>query len=261
MFWTGDNSAHNIWSNSDEEVAKYNSIVTDTIKESLRGKDLPVYPCLGNHDVWPVNIEDFTDEGQNFQINEIKDAWAQWIGNEAAEQFNKWGYFSTDFKLPGGKTLAGSKVIALNTQVANNLNWYLPGFSNDPADHISWLEKELTQIEKAGGFAYIIGHIMPREYIEVFGGRYHVLMERFQHVIRFSMFGHTHNQYYGVIRSRTNTNKMIGIQQVGPSVTTLKNKNPGFVVVEIDEATMLPLNFQIYAFDLEKANQVGIADW
>jgi len=66
MFWTGDNSAHNIWSNSDVEVAKYNSIVTDTIKEVFRGKDLPVYPCLGNHDVWPVNIEDFTEQGQNF---------------------------------------------------------------------------------------------------------------------------------------------------------------------------------------------------
>jgi hypothetical protein len=41
----------------------------------------------------------------------------------------------------------------------------------------------------------------------------------------------------------------------------LKNKNPGFVIIEIDEATMLPLNFQVFAFDLEKANEVGVADW
>ena len=66
LFWTGDNSAHNIWSNTDEEVAMYNTVVTDTIKMALEGKDLPIYPCLGNHDVWPVNIEDFSDKGQNF---------------------------------------------------------------------------------------------------------------------------------------------------------------------------------------------------
>jgi hypothetical protein len=59
------------------------------------------------------------------------------------------------------------------------MNWYLPGFKNDPGNHIAWLENELKSIEAAGGYAYIIGHIMPSEFIEVFGGRYQALMERY----------------------------------------------------------------------------------
>jgi hypothetical protein len=67
----------------------------------------------------------------------------------------------------------------LNTQVANEGNWYLLGFKNDPADHMKWLENELEQIEAAGGFAYIIGHIFPSMFNEVFGGRFAALMERY----------------------------------------------------------------------------------
>ena len=122
---------------------------------------------------------DFTTSGANYPINHIKDSWAEWIGADAAAKFAEWGYFSTDFKLPGGKGSSGSKVISLNTQAANNMNWYLPGFKNDPGNHIAWLENELKSIEEAGGYAYIIGHIMPKEFIEVFGGRYQALMERY----------------------------------------------------------------------------------
>ena len=55
--------------------------------------------------------------------------------------------------------MEGSRVLALNTQVSNTENWYLPGFKNDPADHIAWLESQLSSIEADGGLAYIIGHI------------------------------------------------------------------------------------------------------
>ena len=55
--WAGDNSAHNIWDNSDEEVTKYTLSITDYLKKAL-GPDskVEVYPVLGNHDTWPVNV-------------------------------------------------------------------------------------------------------------------------------------------------------------------------------------------------------------
>lgn len=136
---------------------------------------------------------DFTKAGENYPINHIVDSWEDWIGADAATKFSEWGYYSTEFKLPGGKGAPGSRVISLNTQASNTQNWYLPGFKNDPADHIAWLENELKEIEAAGGYAYIIGHIMPKDFLEVFGGRYQALMERYQHIVRFSMYGHTHD--------------------------------------------------------------------
>ena len=75
------------------------------------------------------------------------------------------------------------------------------------------------------------------------------------------MFGHTHSQYFEVIRSTTNPAKNIGLNQIGPSVTSYTENNPGYAIIEIDEQTMLPTNFLIYSLDLEKANASGVASW
>ena len=64
-----------------------------------------------------------------------------------------------------------------------------------------------------------------------------------------------------MIRSSTNPEKNIGLNQIGPSVTTYTEKNPGYAVLEIDQETMLPTNVLIYALDIEKANASGVADW
>ena len=55
--WTGDNSAHNIWDNTQEEITQYTMNITNTLKESL-GADskIEIYPIQGNHDTWPVNV-------------------------------------------------------------------------------------------------------------------------------------------------------------------------------------------------------------
>ena len=58
---------------------------------------------------------DFTKPGENYPINNIVDSWADWIGPDAAAKFKEWGYFSTEFKLPGCKGVPGSRVISLNT--------------------------------------------------------------------------------------------------------------------------------------------------
>ena len=138
------------------------------------------------------------------------------------------------FKLPGGNVVNGSRVISLNTQVADSLNWYLPGINNDPGNQMAWLENELSEIEASGGYAFIIGHIYPSDYTEVWGGRYHALMERYQHVVRMGLFGHTHSEYFEVTRSGTNPLKNIGLNQIGPSVTTYTDNNPGYAILEID---------------------------
>lgn len=115
IFWTGDNSAHNVWSNTNEEVTNYTQVITDEIKAAFAGTDIPVYPCTGNHDTWPVNIEDFSAPGINYPINHLTESWSEWLGEEAAAEFAEWGYCSAPFKLAGGKVLENSRVLVLNT--------------------------------------------------------------------------------------------------------------------------------------------------
>ena len=83
IFWTGDNTSHNDWNNSNEEVANATLLITQMIKEALQGQDIPIYPSLGNHDTWPVDVEDFSKPTSNYIINHVKDSWTDWIGADA----------------------------------------------------------------------------------------------------------------------------------------------------------------------------------
>ena len=115
IFWTGDNSAHNVWSNSNEEVIDYTLMITNEIKAAFAGKNIPVYPATGNHDTWPVNNEDFSAPGISIPINGIVGDWEEWIGAEAAAEFAQYGYCSIPFKLANDRQVTNSRVLVLNT--------------------------------------------------------------------------------------------------------------------------------------------------
>lgn len=54
--WVGDNSAHNVWDNTNEEITQYTQSLTEDLKAALSKHDIEIYPSLGNHDTWPVNV-------------------------------------------------------------------------------------------------------------------------------------------------------------------------------------------------------------
>lgn len=80
IFWTGDNSPHNVWENTVEEVSYYNKLVTQEIKDAFAGMGIPIYASTGNHDTWPVNLMDFTAPYTNQPINDLVDTWTEWMG-------------------------------------------------------------------------------------------------------------------------------------------------------------------------------------
>ena len=181
--WTGDNSAHNVWDNTQEEITQYTVNITQTLKDAL-GPDskIPVFPIQGNHDTWPVNVQDFTSSNSNWAINHFKDSWTSenWLSKEEAEVFAQYGYYSKvmPFNTQG-------KVIGVNMQACNDLNWWMLDNRADPGHQLEWLENELIKIEKDEGFAMIIAHIPTSDCLHQFGIRYKALMERFQHIVRF----------------------------------------------------------------------------
>ena len=44
IFWTGDNSPHNIWNNSYEEIIDSTINITKMFKDVFEGTNIPVYP-------------------------------------------------------------------------------------------------------------------------------------------------------------------------------------------------------------------------
>lgn len=116
MFWTGDNSPHNIWYNTEEECTDYTITVSEMFKKAFEGQDISVFPIQGNHDTWVEEIQDFSAPGINYPINNFKEHWSQWLDEQAMEVFGQYGYYSMEMKLMNGKKLPhGSRLIAYNT--------------------------------------------------------------------------------------------------------------------------------------------------
>lgn len=249
--WVGDNSAHNVWDNTNEEVTEYTNNITTTLREALGAESkIQVYPSLGNHDTWPVNVQDFSTPDSNWPINHIKGNWSgdNWLSEEEVEVFGKYGYYSKP--LPFNSK---GRVISLNTQACNDLNWWLLDNRQDPGLEMQWLEQELSQLEKDGGFAYMIGHIPVSGCLHQFGVRYKALMERYQHIVRFSSFGHSHDENFYITRA-FNSSEAIGVNLISGSGTSGGNRNPAFTVIDWDKEYMVPVNIHTYFMNLTEAN-------
>lgn len=65
---------------------------------------------------------------------------------------------------------------------------------------IGWLDKELEALEKVNGTAIILGHVPNlNECLTQYGTRLHALMDRYQHVVRWSVYSHIHEEQYQII--------------------------------------------------------------
>lgn len=137
------------------------------------------------------------------------------------------------------------------------MNWYLLDERQDPGHQLEWLENLLEQIESNEGFAIIIAHIPTYDCLHQFGLRYKALVERYQHIVRFSIFGHTHYEDLNIVQA-INTTQPIGFNLIsasGTSWTTMKNGNPSFTVIDFDEEYMVPINTHTYFLNLTEANE------
>jgi len=99
MTWVGDNSAHNTWDNTEEEITLYTTTITEMWKKTLAKENIEVFPVQGNHDTWPVNVQEFSGPGQNYAINHLKSAWTDknWLTSDQAGVFSAYGYYSKPF--------------------------------------------------------------------------------------------------------------------------------------------------------------------
>ena len=149
MLWTGDNVSHDVWHQSSDRNLNGSKVITDILKQNL--PNLTIFPSIGNHEPFPVNVFDYFDGSSNWLIQGLSEAWADFLGQEALEVFKKWGYYS---KIIPSKNL---KIISLHTQACNNQNWFFFRNPTDPGNMLSWLNEELVSAEKANLTVFVIG--------------------------------------------------------------------------------------------------------
>jgi hypothetical protein len=65
----------------------------------------------------------------------------------------------------------------------------------DPGNQLAFIVDELNKLEAVGGSAIFIAHIPPMgSCLHPWSERFRAIAERYQHVIKFSLYGHTHKQ-------------------------------------------------------------------
>ena len=255
ILWTGDNIVHDVWEQTKEKVINYTIVATDLLKEYF---DVPIYPMIGNHVCYPVNEYSYFGSREHDLKDAFSAAWTEWIGEEEAKFYDIYGYFSTF------NSKFGLRIIAVNTQACNDMNWFLIRNPTDPGGMLAWLRQTLYQAEANNEAVYIIGHIPPSEggCMYEWSARYKALVDRFSYNIRGQFFGHTHEDFYHLTKSYVN-NETIALSLVAPSLTTYSSYSPAIRVIEIDSDTHLPVNYYQYRLDLNKwnSNTTGPIEW
>jgi hypothetical protein len=122
---------------------------------------------------------------------------------------------------------------------------------HDPGNELAWLEEKLYQMEANGEIAILIGHHPPASESALFewGSRFRILMDRFQHIVRLSFFGHVHTEEHNAIKSWVN-NKSVGLNFWSGSMSTYSDTYPSFRRFILDVETMLPIEIETYRLDV-----------
>jgi len=215
VLWTGDNAPHDTWTGSQKAAYNATQIFVDLISKN-NNFSLPIYPTLGNHEIFPNDEYNPFDNNNNKVFNRFAEIFKPWLSDEAYETFSKYGYYS---QLHPNSNL---RIVSTNCLLCDSVNFNLIKNPTDPKDELKWLENTLRQSEQAGEVVYIISHIPIGDafFLNECAKRHLAIIERFSHIIRGQFYGHTHNDEVKIARDYFNEEKITGVMFIAPSMTT-----------------------------------------
>ena len=125
----------------------------------------------------------------------------------------------------------------MNSNYCARLNIWTLYQSIDPADHLKWLINQLDAAEKEGDLVHIVGHVPPdnRECTQSWLFNFMAIVERYSDIIVAQFYGHTHWDEFRVLYSVHNSSKPIGLEIIGPSLTTYDVMNPAYRVISCNK--------------------------
>ena len=248
IVWTGDNPPHEIWNQSQEIQKSYIGYTADMMNEVYNNTGIPIYPTLGNHGCFPVNVIDFDND--EWLTSFMAEKWAYFLPEEQQEQIKNWG---------GAYSILNEKhnirVISLNTNACNNQNWFFFRNVTDQGGQIQFMEQELKKAEAEGSKVYFIGHIATclGSCLDAWSKHYMTLVERYAHIVVGQFFGHTHDDVTCVTRA-LDSDIPIGMQYMPGSVTTYTNENPSYRVYQVEKDSKIVYDWTEYRLNLTKYN-------
>lgn len=211
-----------------------------------------------------MNLQDLTFEDRETRvaIDKISEVWQDWMTEESYEMFRNKSFYDMNASAHPladkefGSKLDNVRVLALNLQSCYHFNFFLFSEMGGELGELEWLEDTLREMEKNGEKAIVIGHIPPgsADCVEPFSRRYAALMDRFQNVVRTSVWGHDHVEYYDTVRA-IESKKAINQNIISGSATTHVGQNPSFRRVILDKEHLVPVEIETYFVNVTYYNE------
>ncbi len=160
IFLTGDYPAHDVWRQDREHNLAAAKAIVDAVTEYF--PSLPVFPAIGNHESFPVNMFPVNDKEEvpklydpSWLYNSLADLYHHWLPNLRQQTtLRDSGYYSITIK-------DKLRIVSINANFCNNFNFWLLLNFNDPHHHLHWLYRQLHKAELGKEKVFIIGHIAP----------------------------------------------------------------------------------------------------
>lgn len=255
VIWTGDIVAHDIWNTSRKTNLEIIDYTIRALVSYLPG--IPVFPALGNHEGEPVDSFPLPGISGNISISWLYEAlakqWSRWLPESTVLTLKKGGFYAVN-------AFPGLKIVSLNMNYCNSLNWWLLLNDTDPEHELSWLVAQLQDSEIKGEKVHIIGHIPPgvSDCLRVWSDNYHKIISRYEDTVRSQFFGHTHMDELEVFYDAQNKKRALGVAYLAPSATTYNSGNPAYRIYTVDgnypNSTWAVLDHETFTMNLTEAN-------
>lgn len=265
IYWTGDLPPHNIWNQSRTDQTKAINVLTDYFLKYLPKKKL--FPVVGNHESAPVDSfpPSFIKgkDSISWLYSALNESWSHWLPKETYGTIKSGAYYTVS-------PFPGFRIVSINTNYCNKLNWWLMLNMTDPNQELEWLINVLQKAEDNHEKVHIIGHIPPgiEDCLKTWSFNYYKIISRYESTVAGQFFGHIHLDSYEMFYDVDNMKRPVSMAYIASSVTPyLANTavNPSFRIYEIDgsynSSSWAVLDFDSYIFDLKVANQQDKPEW
>ena len=171
VVWTGDNIGHNDWTQEMSTQFENTKILAKAFKKHLPNARIIGTP--GNHECFPVNQCAFGGELFSWMNEQLAEAYEDLLSEASLITLREYGYYAEPIE---EKNLI---VVAYNSQVCANDDYYLLRDPTDPSGFIEWYKDILYDAESKGQIVYTIGHAPPQGCSPEWGARFGALIDRF----------------------------------------------------------------------------------
>lgn len=240
VIWTGDNPSHDQCWEADKQSSLEASLrLTEIVREAF--PDVPVFPCIGNHEIVPIDMYHADARVDAWLYSSMADVWSSWLPPSAIDTLRAYGYYTAPIE-------KGLRIISLNTNFWIAADWLKIARHEDINHQVAWLSETLEQAEKDLERVYIIGH-MPlgdEDQDDDLTLVIRMILHRYRNIIEGLFFGHKHEDIIKVITDPRDNKTPVSTLYVAPAFTPFQDRSPSFRIYEASSSTKEILDYHQY---------------